>query len=285
MSENIASEEHSAEDYALMLRLADIVRGPAVRAIMEWLRLTKGSRGLDAGCGIGRHTRWLAEVVAPGGSVTGIDVSPEFIAIARESAQEAGLSGSVTFQEADVTSLPFEDHIFDWVWTMDVLWPGSGMIDCPPNQPSSLVKKLARVVKPGGTVALVYWSAQKLLPGYPMLEARLNATSPPNAPFKEGMSPNMHALKALGWLKEAGLREVTANTFATGVYAPLSAEVREVMAAILQMFWGKAEPEVSAADWAEFQRICDPDSADCILNQPDYFAFLTYSVFKGVAPG
>ena len=41
----------------------------------------------------------------------------------------------------------------------------------------SLVKELARVVKPGGSVALLAWSSEKLLPGHPLLEGHLNATS------------------------------------------------------------------------------------------------------------
>jgi demethylmenaquinone methyltransferase/2-methoxy-6-polyprenyl-1,4-benzoquinol methylase len=50
------------------------------------------------------------------------------------------------------------------------------------------------------------------------------------------------------------------------------------------MFWGKAEPEVASEDWAEFQRLCRPESLGFILNLPDYYAFITYSLFCGKAP-
>jgi len=38
---------------------------------------------------------------------------------------------------------------------------------------------------------------------------------------------------------------------------------------------------VTPEDWAEFERICQPESPDFILNRPDYSAFLTYSLFHG----
>jgi hypothetical protein len=50
------------------------------------------------------------------------------------------------------------------------------------------------------------------------------------------------------------------------------------------MFWRNAEPEVTPEDWAEFQRLCQPESPDFILNVPDYYAFITYSLFYGKVP-
>jgi len=53
------------------------------------------------------------------------------------------------------------------------------------------------------------------------------------------------------------------------------------LTATLHMFWGETQPEVTPEDWAEFQRLCQPASPDFILNLPDYYAFLTYSLFYG----
>ena len=39
-----------------------------------------------------------------------------------------------------------------------------------------------------------------------------------------------------------------------------------------------------ASYWAEFQRLCQPDSPDFILNLPDYYAFFTYTMFYGKVP-
>jgi demethylmenaquinone methyltransferase/2-methoxy-6-polyprenyl-1,4-benzoquinol methylase len=138
------------------------------------------------------------------------------------------------------------------------------------------------VVRPGGIVALVYWSAQKLLPGYPLLEARLGTTSVPTAPFSEGMPPERHCLRALGWLRAAGLSDCSARTVVAEVQAPLSDEHKDALAAAMDMFWGQSELEVSAEDWAHFQRLCRPDSVECILNVPDYYGFLCYTLFWGI---
>ena len=47
---------------------------PAIRSAIHALQLPAGSRGLDAGCGVGTHTLWLAETVSPSGHVTGVDI-------------------------------------------------------------------------------------------------------------------------------------------------------------------------------------------------------------------
>jgi len=62
----------------------------------------------------------------------------------------------------------------------------------------------------------------------------------------------------------------------------LSDDLRQGVEAILQMRWPGAEAELSPEDWAAYRRLCQPESADYILNQPDYYAFFTYSMFSGL---
>ena len=263
-----------ADSYAHKLHLSDFLREPAIRSAIQALGLPRGSRGLDAGCGIGSHTLLLAEAVAPAGHVTGLDLSPEFLARARETAERHGLSEQVSFQEGDVSGLPFDDDTFDWAWSVDCV----GFI---PAEPVSLLKGLARVVKPRGSVAILVWSSQMLLPGYPLLEARLNATSLGIAPFVKGKRPELHFLRALGWFRDAGLEDPTARTFAGDVHAPLSDDIRSALMSLIQMRWGEPQSELSQEDWAEYQRLCQPGSPDFILSAPDYYAFFAYSMFHG----
>jgi demethylmenaquinone methyltransferase/2-methoxy-6-polyprenyl-1,4-benzoquinol methylase len=114
-----------------------------------------------------------------------------------------------------------------------------------------------------------------------MLEAHLNATSSGIAPFARGMRPERHFQRMMGWFRRAGMEEVTARTFAGDVSAPLSGEIRSALAAIFEMRWVDVEPELSEDDWAEYRRLCLPASPDFILNLPDYYAFYTYSMFRG----
>jgi ubiquinone/menaquinone biosynthesis C-methylase UbiE len=254
------------------------VTEPAIRSAICALELPPGSRGLDAGCGVGTHTLWLAEAVSPGGHVTGVDISRECLARAEETARSNGLAKVVSFQYGDMNDLPFDDDAFDWAWNVDTLWPVAG------KDPRPLVNELARVVKPGGTIAILFWSSQRLLPGYPLLEARLNATYAANFPYTDDAKPELHILRALRWLQGAGLEEAEVRTFVADIQAPLDDTARKALMASFQMFWGKAKPEVTPEDWASFQRLCQPESPDFILNLPDYYAFITYSLFYGKLP-
>jgi demethylmenaquinone methyltransferase/2-methoxy-6-polyprenyl-1,4-benzoquinol methylase len=260
--------------------LFDRLREPIFRSAIQALRFPVGSRGLDAGCGIGLQALLLAEAVGPAGHVTGLDLSAELVAYAKDMVKKAGLSERISFREGDVNDLPFEDDTFDWAWSVD-------LVGYAPIAPLPLVKELARVVKPGGSVAILAWSSEELLPGYPLLEARLSATSAGIAPFVKGKKPESHFLRALGWFRDAGLEEPAARTFVGDAHAPLSDDVRSALAALFQMRWPGVESELreDEADgghlWAEYQRLCLPGSPDFLLDHPDYYAFFTYSMFRG----
>jgi ubiquinone/menaquinone biosynthesis C-methylase UbiE len=263
--------------YAEKLLVTNPLREPVVREVIQALGLPAGSRGLDAGCGIGLQALLLAEAVGPAGHVTGLDVSPEFLTHAAGYAERAGLSERLSFQEGDINKLPFDDDVFDWIWSADCA-------GYPARAPVPLVKELARVVKPGGSVAILIYAAQMLLPGYPLLEARLNATATGIAPFTTNMQPERHHLRALGWFRAAGLREPTARTFVASFHAPLRDEIRDGLTALLEMRWGGAQSEVSEEDWVAYQRLCQTESPDFILNLRDYYGFFTYALFHGTVP-
>jgi len=173
------STVHNTDTYLQSLIVTKTLQEPVMRRAIHALNLPLGSRGLDVGCGIGLQALLLAEAVGPAGHVTGIDLSPEFIDCARSIAEKAGMSEQVSFQEGDMNKLQFDDDTFDWVWS-------ANCAGYAPGEPLSLLKELARVVKPGGSVIILAWSSQQLLPGYPVLEAHLNATSSGIAPFVEG---------------------------------------------------------------------------------------------------
>jgi len=248
---------------------------PTVYSAIQALQLPSGSQGLDAGCGIGLQALLLAEAVGATGHVAGLDISPEFLLHAEEIVKKSGLSEHISFQEGDVSKLPFDNGTFDWAWSSSCVGYSAS------QEPLSAVKELARVVKPGGSVAIFAWSSEKLLPGYPLLEARLNATSSGIAPFVKGKRPELHFLRALGWFCDAGLEEPTARTFAGGAYAPLSDDLRNALIALFEMRWPSVESELTQEDWSEYQRLCLPQSPEFILNHPDYYAFFTCSMFCG----
>jgi len=262
------------ESYLEKLRLADRLRTSMLSSAIQALGLPRRSRGLDAGCGAGSLTFLLAEAVGAAGHVTGIDVNPEFLAHAQKTAEDRDLAKRTSFQQGDVRRLPFEANSFNWACSVDCV----GFI---PASPVRLLKELARVVKPGGAVAILLWSSQQLLPGYPLLEARLNATSLGIAPFTAGKTPDQHHLRALNWFQKAGLKALTAGTFVGDVHAPFDDDERDALRSLIEMRWGDPQSELTPPDRALYQRLSNPTSPACILNLSDYYAFFTYSMFRG----
>ncbi|MBN1222690.1 MAG: class I SAM-dependent methyltransferase [Candidatus Aminicenantes bacterium] len=266
------------DSYIKQLKETFPLRKPVLRSAIRQLQIPLGARVLDAGCGIGQPALLLADEVGPAGHVTAIDRCGTFLIHAGQIAKNADLSDRISFREGDLKELPFDNHQFDWAWSADCAgYPSVG-------EPLPLLKELSRVVKPGGGIAVIAWSSQNLLPGYPLLEARLNVTSSSIEQHMMAKSPESAFLRALGWFRETGLEEVEAQTFVGNVCAPLDDEIRAALLSFFHMLWGESQSRVSKEDWKEYRRLCLPESADFLLNLTDYYGFFTYSMFHGKVP-
>lgn len=103
---------------------------PAVWALIEQ---RKPGDALDAACGTGRHSRRLVEL---GHRVTGVDLTPEMLAVAEKSVPQAD------FRVADLLVLPFGDASFDLVVC------GLALAHLPDL--GAAIAELGRVLRPGG---------------------------------------------------------------------------------------------------------------------------------------
>jgi hypothetical protein len=64
-----------------------------------------------------------------------------------------------------------------------------------------------------------------------------------------------------------------------GGCAPGDEDLRAALAALVAMRRPGAEVELSAEDAARFRRLCDPESAEFIVDHPDYYPWFTETLF------
>jgi len=108
-------------------------------------RLAAGECVLDLGSGAGTDSLVAAQMVGPGGRVTGIDMTPQMLAKARSAAAEMGAL-NVEFVEGEAERLPFPDASFDVVVS-------NGVIDLIPDK-DAVFAELYRVLVPGGRIQI-----------------------------------------------------------------------------------------------------------------------------------
>jgi enediyne biosynthesis protein CalE5 len=169
-------------------------------------RLRFGMRVLDLGSGTGYPALLGAQTVGPSGSVIGIDLAEQMLAVARRKATASGLA-NVTFCTGDVTALPFEASSFDAVTSRFCLM-------FLPEIPKAAAE-IARVLKPGGWVATAVWSAPEKNPsiGLSMEAIKKVVELPPPDPTAPGIFRLAKPDDLAGMLHQAGLVDVTDQEF------------------------------------------------------------------------
>jgi 2-polyprenyl-3-methyl-5-hydroxy-6-metoxy-1,4-benzoquinol methylase len=124
--------------------IAKTISGGAEQFVAR-LNLPAGTKVLDVACGTGNLAIPLAR---QGAVVTGVDIAPNLLIQARERAAAEDLFA--TFDEGDAEQLPYADASFDAVVTM------FGAMFAP--RPELVASELARVLKPGGLLAMANWN-------------------------------------------------------------------------------------------------------------------------------
>lgn len=118
-----------------------------------------GQRVLDVACGTGVLARAALERVGENGSVTGLDVNPGMLAVARARAAE------IDWRQGRAEDLPFDDDAFDAVVSQ------FGLMFFEDR--AAALAEMARVLSPGGTIAVAVWDTLENTPGYRAMSALL----------------------------------------------------------------------------------------------------------------
>jgi demethylmenaquinone methyltransferase/2-methoxy-6-polyprenyl-1,4-benzoquinol methylase len=153
LAELSARTQHARELFAPLgpsydryARLLSFGQDPRWRAFLASRVPPEAALVLDVATGTGAVALELARR-SPGRTIVGVDQSPEMLAAGRERVRRAGLAERIELGEARAESLPFGDGEFDALTFTYLL----RYVD----DPEATLRELARVVRPGGTVAML----------------------------------------------------------------------------------------------------------------------------------
>ena len=142
-----------ADDWAELLENPDRPwLGPAYELVLDRL-VSPGTALLDVGCGSGR---FCALAGARGARVAGIDATPRLLAIARERNPAADL------RVGDLQFLPWDDDAFGVVTGFNAFFYAADIV--------AAFREAARVLRPGGHVALTAFGRPERCESAPVLE-------------------------------------------------------------------------------------------------------------------
>ena len=152
---------------------------PAYAAAVADAGIVDAGVAVDVGCGTGRALPALRAAVGPEGTVIGVDLTPQMLSAARDSAT----AGDALLVLADARHLPLATASVDAVFA-------AGLLTHLPDSDAGL-RELARVTRPGGLLVLFHPS------GRAALAARHGRTLRPDEPLAE--TPLRLAAERTGW--------------------------------------------------------------------------------------
>lgn len=280
---------HKEHDYAESALLYDAFMEPSLRAAIALLNLPPHhARVLDAGCGPGGAFPLLYEAIGPSGEIVGVDSSDAHLAKAREQIVLHGLEKVAKLEKLNLAEdLPFPQNSFDAVWAAEVIFPNAF------RHPAELVRRLKAVLKPQGTLAIMYgnWLRPLYLPGYARLEHLICAAKELENAQGLRWDGQAHPEWALHWLREAGLTHVRLDILPVHYSSPLPDKVREYVGAYgLRKYYTEAIEAYGAAvgmgqeDKDLWERISNPQGPDYLLDQPDYYCAAFALFARGQKP-
>ena len=250
-----------------------------LRAMVNSLPLAEGRAVLDMACGDGAYSPWLADRVGPTGRVVAVDVSPDYLELAREAAARSPHASIVEFACAPIEALPFDDGTFDLCWCAQSLY------SLP--DPVAALRHMLRVARPGGFVAVLEGDTlhDVILP-WPV-EVELSARAAELKALAEGSDRprKFYVGRQLRRLfREAGLVQVRSTTFAADRSAPLGPDERTFFAEYLKRLARSIAKTLDGPIRREFDALVDPGSPAFLLDDPDLTATCIGHVVLGRKP-
>ena len=160
----------------------------ATKALAGQLGLKPGMAVLDIGSGLGGPARQLAGF---GCTVTGIDLTPEYVEVANSLTRRMGMAAQVEFRQANADRLAFADGSFDGVTLLHV---GMNVAD-----KGGMFGAIHKVLKPGGFFAV--YDVMRV--GEGQIAFPMPWSGGPETSFVETPAAYRAALEAAGFVIEA----------------------------------------------------------------------------------
>ena len=212
--------------------LISTIRTSAPKDFVAGLNAAPPGQVLDIACGTGSTALPLARL---GFDVTGLDLSPRMLDMARNKARGEGLA--ICFDEGVVEALPYPDASFDMAVSM------FGIMFSP--MPQDAIREAARVLKPGGRLAVASWTRS----GFSGRMGGLLAPYMPSKSVDAALPPDWGDADQVRELLEPYFDQVEARV----TTITWTVDLRPTEAA--KMFFEKAGPvQVMRSDMTEEQR-------------------------------
>lgn len=250
-------------DYNPELKAYHTAFAPELAAAIRRYDLGPDARVLDSPCGDGFYTNLFAQHMR-GGTLVAADLSPAYLDLARKAVTDAPPALRAEFVKADAYNLPFDGASFDLVWC------AQSMISL--DDPSRAVREMARVVKPGGRVAVLESDDfhQLLLPWPVSLELAIQNAVREVCEKKYGSGSKFAQSRKLRTeFLAAGLTPTCKTTVVADRVAPFGAAEREYLLRHFEALRKLIDPALTADERDELARFTSADGADSVLNGPD----------------
>jgi len=137
---------------------------PWAELLLDQMKLQSGQAVLDVACGPGTVTRRAAHRVGPSGRVTGCDLSPAMLELARSKISD-GASAPIEYLDCPADSLSVPEDAFDLVTCQQGL-------QFFPDRPAALAE-MRRALRPGGQLGIALWCAIEDCPPFAALATAL----------------------------------------------------------------------------------------------------------------
>jgi ubiquinone/menaquinone biosynthesis C-methylase UbiE len=177
---------------------------PWVGALLDAVELRSGDRLLDLACGTGIVGRLARERMGAAGTVVGVDLNPQMLAVAR------ALAPGIEWREGDASALPLNDRER---FTVVVCQQGFQFFPFP----AAAAGEIHRALVPGGRLGISTWRPDEEFPVLRALRAIAERHVGP-------ITDRRHALgepdKTEAALRDAGFRDIRSTRSSKSITFP-----------------------------------------------------------------